>query len=329
MAEHPVAQSVAPSEKPKWTRASAMRSRIVIEIAAELVTADDQPHRQAKVDLREAAGDAWAITLFGNSTMEGLQDVIAGRATLSMINPAGILSLAYRGADPFDGPQPVRAIGVIPSLDQFVFAAKTETGLTTLEDIARLRFPLRVSLRAQKDHCMHLMLGHIMAAAGCPLDDLIAWGGEARYELIRRQPIFAAVERGDADAIFEEAVQDWVEDAVDAGMTILSLGEETVAKLEAMGYRRGIIRKDRFPKLPNDILTIDFSGWPIYVREDLDDRLVGQICAALDARKHLIPWQGEGPLPVERMCRDAEDTPMDVPLHRAAERAWRERGYLD
>ena len=137
------------------------------------------------------------------------------------------------------------------------------------------------------------------------------------------------MERGDSEAIFEEAVQDWVEDAVDAGMTILSLGEETVAKLEAMGYRRGIIRKDRFPKLPHDILTIDFSGWPIFVREDLDDRLVAQICAALDARKHLIPWQGEGPLPVERMCRDAEDTPLDVPLHPAAERVWRERGYLD
>ena len=114
-----------------------------------------------------------------------------------------------------------------------------------------------------------------------------------------------------------------------AGMTILSLSAETVAKLEAMGTRPGIISKDRFPKLPKDILTIDFSGWPIYVREDLDDRLVGQICAALDARKHLIPWQGEGPLPVERMCRDGEDTPMDVPLHPAAERAWRERGYLD
>ena len=49
---------------------------------------------------------------------------------------------------------------------------------------------------------------------------------------------------------------------------------------------------------------------------------------ALDARKHHIPWQGDGPLPVERMCVDAADTPLDVPLHPAAELYWRQCGYL-
>ena len=58
------------------------------------------------------------------------------------------------------------------------------------------------------------------------------------------------------------------------------------------------------------------------------DGIVRQLCAGLDARKHLIPWEQPGPLPVERMCLDAPDTPLDVPLHPAAERFWRERGYL-
>jgi TRAP-type uncharacterized transport system substrate-binding protein len=89
------------------------------------------------------------------------------------------------------------------------------------------------------------------------------------------------------------------------------------------------LRKCTFPGLPNDLLTFDFSGWPIFVRTDLPDALVSRICAALDARKHLIGWDGEGPLPVERMCRDADDTPQQVPLHPAAERFWRERGYFD
>jgi hypothetical protein len=55
---------------------------------------------------------------------------------------------------------------------------------------------------------------------------------------------------------------------------------------------------------------------------------VRKICAGLDANKHLIKWQGEGPLPVERMCREAEDTPQMVPYHPAAEAYWRERGYM-
>ncbi len=59
-----------------------------------------------------------------------------------------------------------------------------------------------------------------------------------------------------------------------------------------------------------------------------DDALVEQICAGLDARKRRIPWEEAGPLPVERMCREAQDTPQLVPLHPAAERFWRARGYL-
>ena len=60
----------------------------------------------------------------------------------------------------------------------------------------------------------------------------------------------------------------------------------------------------------------------------MTDDLVKRICAALEARKHLIPWQGEGPLPLERMCRETQETPQVVPLHPAAEAFWRERGYL-
>jgi TRAP-type uncharacterized transport system substrate-binding protein len=95
-----------------------------------------------------------------------------------------------------------------------------------------------------------------------------------------------------------------------------------------MGYRTGILAAKTYQGLERDVASIDFSGWPVFTRADLDDRRVVQICEGLDANKHLIPWQGEGPLPVERMCRDALDTPIDVPLHPAAERFWKERGYL-
>jgi TRAP-type uncharacterized transport system substrate-binding protein len=140
---------------------------------------------------------------------------------------------------------------------------------------------------------------------------------------------FGALVRGDLHAIFDEAAYVWVDAALDAGMRILPLAEKTVRKLEVIGYRRAYLRKSAFPRLPNDILTIDFSGWPIFVHTDLPDATVKKLCAALDARKHLIRWEGEGPLPVERMCREADDTPQQVPLHPAAARYWRECGYLD
>jgi len=56
--------------------------------------------------------------------------------------------------------------------------------------------------------------------------------------------------------------------------------------------------------------------------------MVRRVCAGLEARRHMIPWEGAGPLPLDRMCRDTPEGPLDVPLHPAAEAFWKEQGYL-
>lgn len=311
----------------------AIRSRIMLEMACELVAMGDQSMRQAKVLLRaQGAADQadWPLRLFGSSTGEGVDAVVSGESAVAIINPSGALAVAYRGSAT-KPPAPVRTLTVIPSHDQYVFAVHPKTGLSRFEEIRERRLPLRLSLRGQRDHCLHSMLDDILDAAGFSLAELQSWGGTVTYESrtpYPYEPKFDRLIRGELDAIFDEGVYEWAPHVLAAGMKILPLAEQTVRKLETMGYRRGTIAKAKYPALPQDVLTIDFSGWPVFVRADLPDALVAQMCAALDARKHLIPWDGEGPLPLERMCRDAPDTPIDVPLHPAAERFWRERGYL-
>jgi hypothetical protein len=226
---------------------------------------------------------------------------------------------------------PVVAIGVIPSFDQYAFAVHKSYGLTRFEEIAEKKPPLKLALRGQSDHWLHPMLDDICAAAGFSLADIERWGGTVTREGLLPYPDgpkFSALRRGEIDAIFDEAANVWVEAAAQSGMTLLPLGESTVARLEAIGYRRNHLTRAEFPSLPADLLTMDFSGWPIVVHQDAEDDLVTSFCMALEARKANIPWQGEGALPVERMCLDAPDTPQDVPYHRAAERYWREKGYL-
>jgi TRAP-type uncharacterized transport system substrate-binding protein len=314
-----------------WANPITTRSKIVLEIASELV-GYDWSAMQAKVLLKAQGRQAsWALSLFGSGTLEGIDAVIKREADLAIVNPSTLLTLAYRGLGPYTSPQPVRLIAVIPSLDQFVFAVSHKTGLTTLEDIAARRYPLRVSIRGIPDHGVNVMLNDIAAAAGFSLADLRAWGGEVREEGSMPWPDgpkFQAMAKGELDAIFDEASDVWGDQALDAGMTMLPLAEATVRKLEAMGYRRALLRKSVFAKLPADVLTIDFSGWPIFVHAELAEQRVMQICKALEARKHLIPWQGDGPLPLERMCRDTPETPFDVPFHPAAQCFWQERGYL-
>jgi len=175
------------------------------------------------------------------------------------------------------------------------------------------------------------MFDDVAAAAGFSRDDIASWGGEVRKAGSVPWPhteTFKALIRGDVDAIFDEAATAWVPQALEAGITILPLAEATVATLEAMGYRGAVLPRSTYHRLPRDILSLDFSGWTVFVHADADDDLVTRICAGLDARKTRIPWEEPGDLPVERMAREAPDTPQTVPLHPAAERFWRGRGYL-
>jgi TRAP-type uncharacterized transport system substrate-binding protein len=321
--------ATAPATNPNVTR-----SRLVLEIASEMaggVAADAVPdYIQPKVVLRHSHGGK-PVTLFGVSSAEGIFAVAARDVDLAMINPAAVLAVAMRGQGMFKVPMPVRAIAVIPSWDQFVFAVRPETGLTRFEDIVARKPKLRILMRGAPDHTLHHMLDDVAAAAGFSRNDIADWGGEVRKAGTVPWPhteTFKALVRGDVDAIFDEAAHSWVPQALDAGITILPLAEATVMKLEEMGYRRALLPKSAYPKLPRDVLSLDFSGWTVFVHAEADDALVTQICAGLDARKACIPWEEPGDLPVERMAREAIDTPQTVPLHRAAERFWRSRGYL-
>jgi TRAP-type uncharacterized transport system substrate-binding protein len=306
------------------------RSKLVLEVASELVALEDKPWRQAMLYLREQGQDGWSARLFASDTPSGIEAVARGEADMGIINPSGPLTLAYRGTGPYKEPLPVRTIAVIPSYDQFMWAVKPDTGLKAFEEIGEKRVPLQISVRGQRDHSVHFMLDHVMEAAGFSLAEFRSWGGELHFQhgMPNCDLRVGSYQRGEVNAIFDEAVGSGVPAALANGMALLPLREATVRKLEALGYRRGIIEAKDYPGLPADVLSIDFSGWPVFCHEHTPDDLVEAICKGLEARKDRIPWQGEGPLPLERMCFDTVEGPLDVPLHAAAERFWRQRGYL-
>ena len=87
--------------------------------------------------------------------------------------------------------------------------------------------------------------------------------------------------------------------------------------------------KATYPSLASDYQTIDYSGFIVYTHADTSDDIVRGVCTALEARKDRIPPDtGEGPLPLDQMCKDTVSGPLGIPLHPAAEQFWREQGYL-
>ena len=312
------------------------RAGVALEIAKGLALSNDRRFWQAKLQIAGAGGGDAPLALFASDNPEGIYDVIERRAAMALVNPSVMLTLAYRGTGPFREPQPVRAIAVAPSYDLFAFVVTPDTGLTSLEDVREKRFPLRISLRGQRSHSIHSVLDCVLAAAGFSVKELESWGGSIHYEPGFDSPTKSGFDSpariemakdGTINAIFDEAICRWLNEALEIGMRALPLGEQTVRNLEAMGFRANRLEKAEYPLLDADVETIDFSGFAIFVRADAPDALVTGICAGLDLRRADIPWEGAGPLPIAHMVRDTPDGPRDVPLHPAAERYWHERGY--
>ena len=154
------------------------RSRLALEIAAELVGTDGWPYLRAHIDLRQSDFDEAGFGLFGSGSPEGIDEVAQGRAGLAMINPSAMLTMAYRGTGPFTRPLPVRVIAVLPSYDQITLGVMERTGLRSFADIHEQRYPLRVSVRGPKTNSVPLVANEICKAHGFTLDDIESWGGE-------------------------------------------------------------------------------------------------------------------------------------------------------
>ena len=248
------------------------RSLLVLAMGAELTLgAASSPVRQATatVDL----GGGHTIALFGSSTIAGIEAVAEREVALAIVNPSATLTLAHRGTGPFEIPLPLRTIAVIPSRDQYVFAVHPKTGLRSFDEIAAKRPALRIGVRGDRAHSLHFMLDDIMHASGFTRDDIRAWGGEFRFEGVApttTAPKFGAFLAGDLDAIWDEGADSWIGEALDAGMTVLSLGRS--GDREARGARLPA-RRDPAITLP-----------AITARRD-DDRF--QRLAAIRARRAL------------------------------------------
>ena len=302
----------------------------MLEVAAELVNRRDWPYLQARISLREQGSDRWPVNLFASDSPAAIWEVASGKVQFAIINPSMILKMAALGSPPFTEPLLLRTIAVLPSSDQMVFAVTAATGLKSFTDIRQRRFPLKVSLRGQPDHSLHIITKHVLAEAGLSLDDIVSWGGEVRYDkgMPYGENRIGAVQRAEIHAVFDEGASTWGNMALELGMTFLPVEAEPMKRLERLGLRIGLIERANFPKLSRDVPSIDFSGWPVYTREDTPDGLVTDFCRALEASKDRIPWAQDAPLPLAQMVRDTPEGHLEVPLHTAAEQFWQQRGYL-
>jgi TRAP-type uncharacterized transport system substrate-binding protein len=246
---------------------------------------------------------------------------------MSMVNPSGLLTQAYRGTGLFPEPLPVRVLAVYPSWDRFVYVIHPRTGLTSWSEVKERRYPLRLSIREDPHHSTRVLVDQTLAAYGFTLADLESWGGT--FQLNggpgdRRR--LDALGAGTIDAVFDEGLPLWFDAALAAGMEPIPLDEPAFTKLQAIGWRRVVIPAGRFPHLKSDYACLDYGGWPLYTRASLPDEDAYKVCAAIHARRDEIYWE-DSYAGSAQLGQDTEATPLDVPLHPGAAKWHREQGF--
>ncbi len=282
---------------------------------------------------RGKQGDCVKLSFAADSFRE-LKLLGEGKISVAWINPSASVTLAYRGTGPLRGRIPLRAIAVFPSWDVMGFAVHASTGVTSLEQIKKDRIPLRLSTgpvgkRDLLESPVTFMVSAALKAAGFGFADIVKWGGKVQAVSRPSHPDRRdGIEKGTVNAVFDEGIKSWGQTVLDHGFRYLPIEGAVLKKLKALGYRPGVVPKSQFKGLGADVPTIDFSGWPMVVRDDMPDDVAYALCEAIELRRKAIPTDNFRPLELADLCANNEEAPCDVPLHPGARKFYRERGYL-
>ena len=303
---------------------------------AEGVLQTDTPlGNTLRLSLAPKPNDRKGIALsFATGGFNAIKAVAEGKFSLAWVNPSVQLTMAYRGKGPFPKRLPLRAIAVFPSYDVMGFAVRESTGITSLSQIKKERFPLKVSIRraekaARKEDSTMFTVAEVLRAAGFTLEDIKRWGGAIHPTTRPTDPVRrAGIESGAVDAVFDEGIKSWARTALENGFRFLPVDGSILRHMTALGYRATRMTKAEFPGISAEVRTLDFSGWPMIVRADMPQKLAYALCETIEKRKDLMPTDNYKPLDVAQLCANDGETPYDVPLHPGAARFYRERGYL-
>lgn len=252
------------------------------------------------------------------------------RVDVSYVNPSAIVTMAYRGKGFYKEPLPLRALACFPSWDRIAFVVSKELGVHSLWDIKKKKLPLVVSTRASGIHnSTHYALSTILSLYGLSFKQIVSWGGKVdecahpsspkRIESIRKRQV---------NAIFDEGLPTlWLEPALENGYEVLHIEDDMLKRLEAIGFKRALIPKKKYPRLKEDVRTLDFSGWPVITHKWLSNDMAYSVCDSIYRRRRDIPVDAPR-LEFKNLCHDTDAGPLGIPLHPGARKFYKEKGYL-
>jgi TRAP transporter TAXI family solute receptor len=243
--------------------------------------------------------------------------------------------MAYRGVGPYTGKmENLRAIGALPHDDRMMWAVPADSAIRSIKDMKD--HPMRLVI-PDKDFPVRFAVDRILEAHGMSVDGLRRGGWQIIEEShCLKIPTF--VIQGKADALVHEGRKTpaWLELGRTRLMRYLPIDEAILEDLEkSYGYRASVLSKGMFPGIEGDVPCVDFSDWLLFTREDLPEEFVYLMTKLfVEKRERLFEFHFRN-IPVDACNLTCPIDPRQVwkniggiPLHRGAERYYRENGYM-
>jgi TRAP transporter TAXI family solute receptor len=273
----------------------------------------------------------------GRGGVDAVRAVGRGAVDVALTTPAAFARMALAGRGPYLAePYPfLRALGTIPQRDRLVLAVRASQNIRSFDDLRTRRPALRIAT-ATHDGINHIGLAArmLLELEGITREQLESWGGQF-IEAERPDTCIEFVKRGEADAVFQEAIMTpwWRELTEQVDLTFIPIEQGVLDKVERdFGWAPAVLPAGYFRNLASDLPTLDFSDFLLMVREDMPDDVaellafcIAETSDRLEVQyRHLPPDRSPVtyPLIAARMAKAA------IPLHPAAERYYQSKGYL-
>jgi uncharacterized protein len=289
------------------------------------------------------AGNLWrrfadlTVNIKVGTAFRDLTAVADGLAQVGVYTPAVSARLCLDGRSVFERPRPnLRAIGVVPHRDALVAGVAAELGLSSVDDIAERKLPLRLGVPLESQLTGHASR-HVLALHGITREALESWGGQW-IDTPSAQIAWKLVASGEANAMINESLPQAFRPLARARpIRLLSMRQSALEELEStLGYRWVSVPAGTIAGQDEPVLGLRWEHWIVVAHADLPDDIAYTLADAFfgDANHLERQYTLDGRVPVSESSLEVPMRPevvaneVTIPLHPGARRRYEEAGVL-
>lgn len=232
----------------------------------------------------------------------------------------------------------LRGLATLDQNDRMVLGLDPSLGCKTFADLRQKKPKLKLAMCPDNgDSPIGFVAHRYLEAHGVSADDILFWGGEIVYANRPEECLIPCEDpaRG-FNAVIQEAIMTpWWRNLVDGTRAFVPLPAEPEAlgRLDAeIGLPPSTLPAGYWKNLKEEIPALEFNDFTLFCRKDLPDDVVYLLTWVVVKTKNVIESQFHSfpgdrspigwPMYPEKMAKTS------LPLHPAAERFYRENGYL-